>query len=104
MSSSQPDLFAEPRSAGGEYASVSFEDAPPDFIARIRSELEATLIKVQQASLLPWPDLTQATLAELRFNSVAGWLPEAEALSLRARFETEIARLYQLEDERSAAD
>jgi hypothetical protein len=30
----------------------------------------------------------------LRFNSIAGWLPEEEAISLRAAFQREINRLY----------
>ena len=33
-------------------------------------------------------------LAELRFNSIAGWLPEDEASALRAAFQCEINRLY----------
>ena len=53
-----------------------------------------------EAESLPWPDLTRATLAELRFHSIAGWLPEEEAATLREAFEAEMKRLYQLEDER----
>lgn len=45
------------------------------------------------------PDLTRATLAELRFHSIARWLPEDEAAELRAAFETELTRLYAAEDE-----
>jgi hypothetical protein len=71
---------------------------PPEFVARIRSELEATLRTVQRAATLPWPDLTRATLAELRFHSIARWLPEGEASALRAAFEAEMARLYESED------
>jgi hypothetical protein len=44
--------------------------------------------------------LTRSTLAELRFNSISGWLPETEATSLRAAFETELNRLYESEDRR----
>jgi hypothetical protein len=43
---------------------------------------------------LPWRDLTTATLEELRFNSIAGWLPENEASALRDAFQCEINRLY----------
>jgi hypothetical protein len=43
-------------------------------------------------------DLTAATLAELRFNSIAGWLPEDEASALRAAFQCEINRLYIIAD------
>ena len=37
---------------------------------------------------------TTGTLVELRFNSIAGWLPEDEASALRAAFQCEINRLY----------
>ena len=99
MFASQPDLFSQPERAS-EHASVAMEPPPPDFIDRIRAELEATLHTVQHATSLPWPDLTRATLAELRFNSISGWLPEADAKAMRAAFEAEMTRLYALEDER----
>ena len=87
-SSRQPDLFA----AAGE---MLFQEPPPaDFIARIRGELNDTLARVREAAALPWKDLTAATLAELRFNSIAGWLPDDEANALRAAFQREINRLY----------
>ena len=73
----QPDLFED---------AVKFPPAAPatDFVARIRNELNGTLACVREAAALPWKDLTAATLAELRFNSIAGWLPEEEAGALRA--------------------
>jgi hypothetical protein len=43
---------------------------------------------------MPWNDLTTATLAELRFNSIAGLLPPNEADSLRNDFRVELRRLY----------
>ena len=43
---------------------------------------------------LPWV----ATLAELRFHSVARWLPEEEALALCATFQAELDRLYAVLD------
>ena len=87
-SSRQPDLFAD---AGD----VSPAEAPPsDFIARIRDELTGTLARVRAAVTLPWKDLTAATLAELRFNSIAGWLPNDEASALRLSFQREMNRLY----------
>jgi hypothetical protein len=52
---------------------------------------------------LPWKDLTQATLAELRFDSIAGWLPEDEAAALRAEFHRELDRLYALATSSTAA-
>jgi hypothetical protein len=87
-SSRQPDLF----SAAGQ---ALFQEPPPaDFIARIRGELTDTLARAREAQALPWKDLTAATLAELRFNSIAGWLPEDEARVLRTGFEHEMNRLY----------
>jgi hypothetical protein len=75
------------------------EPPPPDFIARIRGELADTLARVREAVALPWKDLTAATLAELRFNSIAGWLPDDEASALRAAFQCEINRLYAIAEE-----
>jgi hypothetical protein len=85
----QPDLFENP---------VKFPPAAPpaDFVARIRDELTDTLARVREAAALPWKDLTSATLAELRFDSIAGWLPEGEAVVLRAEFHRELDRLYAL--------
>jgi hypothetical protein len=52
------------------------------------------LARVRDAAGLPWKDLTAATLAELRFDSITGWLPEDEAIALRAEFHRELDRLY----------
>jgi hypothetical protein len=91
-SSRQPDLFAAAQT-------LLQEPPPPDFIARIRGELADTLARVREAVALPWKDLTAATLAELRFNSIAGWLPDDEASALRAAFQCEINRLYAIAEE-----
>jgi hypothetical protein len=96
-SSRQPDLFA----AAGQ--AVLQEPPPADFIARIRGELSDTLARVREAAALPWQDLTAATLAELRFNSIAGWLPDNEAKVFRACFEREMGRLYLIAERDSAA-
>jgi hypothetical protein len=104
MPTTQPDLFADQQRADDHPAPPALEPPPPDFVARIRDELEATLRTVKDAATLPWPDLTRATLAELRFHSIARWLPEAEAAALRAAFEREMARLYQAEDDRLRAE
>jgi hypothetical protein len=99
----QGDLFPDQPTGPQGVLPFGLEAPPPaEFIARIRAELEETLRTVQEAATLPWPDLTQATLAELRFLGIAGWLPEAEATALRADFEVEMARLYAAEDERLA--
>jgi hypothetical protein len=71
---------------------------PADFIERIRNELTNTLVMVRRATTLPWKDLTAATLAELRFNSIAGWLPTDEANVLREEFGREMIRLYEIAD------
>ena len=98
MASSQPDLFAEllpaPESQG-----VRFE-ATPDFVARIRAELNETLALVRAPSCCRGRNLTRTTLAELRFNSISRWLPDAEAAELRSAFDAEMGRLYDAEDRR----
>jgi hypothetical protein len=96
----QPDLFADQKPAREVRAPHALEQLPAEFVARIRNELEATLSIVRQAESLPWPDLTRATLAELRFHSIAGWLPDEESVTLREAFEAEMKRLYDLEDRR----
>jgi hypothetical protein len=82
----QADLF--------ETQAGLLEPPPVDFVARIRDELIGTLAQVRVAAELPWKDLTAATLAELRFDSIAGWLPPDEAARLRAEFHRELDRLY----------
>jgi hypothetical protein len=89
-SARQPDLFADAGSG------LVIELPPPDLIARIRDELTATLARVRDAAALPWKDLTAATLAELRFNSIAGWLPDDEARTFRVSFQREMNRLYRI--------
>lgn len=110
----QPDLFARdetsvspetaaPCDPGGpassaESSASAHEPPPPDFVARIRAELRDTLARARAADALPWPDLTRTTLAEMRFHSVASWLPPDEARSLRAAFAAEMDRLYARHD------
>lgn len=102
MPAAQPDLFLQLDDTA-ERAPLAVETPPPEFVERIRAELEATLRMVRDALSLPWPDLTTATLAELRFNSIAGWLGEEDAKSMRADFDAELTRLYAAEDNRRAA-
>lgn len=90
----QPDLF-DRQADHHEPARDAIEGSlPADFVARIRDELANTLARVREAVALPWSDLTTATLAELRFDSIAGWLPPEEACALRSKFRTELRRLY----------
>jgi hypothetical protein len=100
---SQLDLFGEAQPSLEDLLPSGFDRPPPDFVERVRAELTATLRTVRGADRLPWPDLTRTTLAELRFNSIAGWLPPEEARALRAAFKAEMARLYDAEDERAGA-
>lgn len=95
----QGTLFSSPQADLFDAGPGSGVEAPPDdFVARIRDELRETLALARGASALPWPDLTRATLAELRFRSVSNWLPPDEAEAMRAAFEAELARLYAAED------
>jgi hypothetical protein len=94
-SSRQPDLFGPAQSSCGTgYAALLQEPPPADFIERIRRELTDTLAIVRDSAALPWNDLTAATLAELRFDSITNWLPDAEAIGLRECFAREMARLW----------
>jgi hypothetical protein len=79
---------------GDLFEGAATEPPPSDFVARIRSELYGTLARTRDATTLPWRDLTAATLVELRFHSIAGWLPPDEAAALRADFQREMERLY----------
>jgi hypothetical protein len=101
MPRTQLDLFGDKQEPDEERGPAALEPPPAEFVARIRIELETTLCTVRQAERLPWPDLTRATLAELRFHSIAKWLPEEEAAEIRAAFEAQMKRLYELEDDRS---
>src|ERR1700757_5190942 len=94
-SSRQLDLFGPAESSRGMGYAVLLQEPPPaDFIERIRRELTDTLAIVRDSAALPWGDLTTATLAELRFDSITNWLPEAEAIELRECFTREMARLW----------
>src|SRR5256885_985439 len=99
QSTSQPDLFDRRRlDPDGPECLMAGEPAPPDFMDEVRRELADTLTLVGGAETLPWKDLTAMTLAELRFRSMAGWLPRAEANALRASFNAEMLRLYEAYD------
>jgi hypothetical protein len=91
----QRDLFEVAQPARGRgYAALLQEPPPADFIERIRNELVGTLARAREAARMPWKDLTAATLAELRFNSITNWLPASEAETLRVSFNQEMARLW----------
>ena len=91
----QPDLFdARPDLLDGLSGRDAFEPPPEDFIQPIREELGAMLARVQVATALPWRDRTRAMLAEMRFDSIANWLPQAEAARLRRDFRAALTALY----------
>lgn len=92
----QPDLFGAPQGDLFDLAQAGpVEPPPPEFVARIRAELLETLARVRAAATPPWRDLTQTTLGEMRFHSLArSWLPPEEAEALRADFAAEMLRLY----------
>lgn len=103
MPNDQPDLFGDRPVDSPAAASLGPDQAPPELVERVRAELEEALGSVRGAKALPWPDLTRTTLAELRFHSIARWLPAEEAAALTAAFEAEMARLYAAEDARLLA-
>jgi hypothetical protein len=95
MSAAQLELFVAADRGAGAFGHDADDEPSSDFIATIRAELESTLSRVRQAPALPWPDLTRATLAELRFKSISAWLPDDEASALKSAFAAEMRRLYE---------
>jgi hypothetical protein len=83
-SPAQPDLFAAPEPAASEGVA-----------AYVRLELHRMLAAAQQPGAPPWPDITAATVAELRFNAMAGTLPAEEAAALRAAHDAALDRYYE---------
>jgi len=94
------DLFGAEAGAGPTLATP----VPEDFVQRIRDELHRTLALVTAATELPWSTPTRACLAEMRFHSIATWLPKAEADILRRRFDAELIRIYGPDAEADATD
>ena len=98
MADAQFDLFGSDETATPRSGRI-MDNPPEDLVVRIRGELERTVSRVRTAEReLPWRDLTEATLAELRFHSVARWLPEEEARALCRVFQAELDRLYAVLD------
>lgn len=92
MASAQLDLFHEPNQPAPARA------VDPLLLPSIRRELAAMLDTWRGYARLPEGDFTKATVAELRFHSLARALPEAEAAALTAAFDAELDRLYALQD------
>ncbi len=97
---SQPDLFAATAPGDAEPIGATM-DEPPDeeFIQNIRDELTGYLDKARAATTLPWRNLTEDFLIEMRVYSMSRWLPAAEALALRRTFGLEMDRLYEAADQ-----
>ncbi len=97
----QPDLFAS-ADADGDAAAIDgiiAEPPEPEFIDQVRDELLGHLAKARAASTLPWRNLTEDYLIEMRVYSMSRWLPEAEARALRRDFGLEMDRLYEAADQ-----
>ena len=98
MPKPQLDLFGDQPS--GTPAPVVTFVADAALVDRIRRELIGTLEMVRAADALPWPDLTQMTLAEMRFRSISRYLPDEEAGELCAAFDVAMERIYEIENRR----
>lgn len=53
------------------------------------------LAAAERAGAAPWPDITAATVAELRFNAMAASLPADEGAGLRAAHDAALDRYYE---------
>ncbi len=96
----QPDLFTPAASAADEPLGATMEEPPDEaFLQRIRDELTGYLAKAAAAATLPWRDLTEDFLIEMRVYSMSRWLPAAEARDLRRAFGLEMDRLYEAADQ-----
>jgi hypothetical protein len=84
-SPSQPDLFAAPAVA----------PAADGVCELVRLELRRMLDAAERVGAPPWPDITAATVAELRFNAMAATLPAEEAATLRAAHDAALDRYYE---------
>ncbi len=88
----QPDLFASGADCAPDPpAWTLFDEASR---ARKRAWLEGELARVRAATAFPWPDLTEAMLAEMHFNSQARLLPPEQCHPLRVAFAVEVMRHY----------
>jgi len=96
-----PDLFAPAQPEGAAAPVPATMDEPPEeeFIERIRDELGGYLATARAAGTLPWRDLTEDYLIEMRVYSMSRWLPDTEARALRRAFGLEMDRLYEAADQ-----
>ena len=96
----QPDLFAAAAREDVDSIGSTMEEAPDEaFIQRVREELNGYLGKASAAATLPWRNLTEDFLIEMRVYSMSRWLPSDEARALRRAFGLEMDRLYEAADQ-----
>lgn len=101
MPEPQFDLFGDQPTRAGKAASVGTFIPDAAFVEKIRRELVGTLAMVRAADALPWPDLTQMTLAEMRFRSISRYLSDDEAGRLCAAFDAAMERIYDIENRKN---
>jgi hypothetical protein len=96
----QPDLFAPSADLFDGADPCAFEDSEEDRrarLARLEDELNGLLDRVRTAERLPFRNLTEALLAQLRFMHAHHEI--ADGAAKYAMFLAEMQRLYTLEDE-----
>ncbi len=97
----QPDLFGdpiEPVAAADDIDQRPYYEAIPKSLLDLRRhQFETEFARVTAAETFPWSNLTQAMLAEMKFNSEARTLyPRDQADAMRTEFAAEIARGYEI--------
>lgn len=96
----QPDLFAPSADLADGADPYAFEESEEDRqerLARLEAELNGLLERVRKAERLPFRDLSEALLAELRFMRAHHQI--ADGAAKYATFQAEMQRLYAIEDE-----
>jgi hypothetical protein len=96
----QPDLFAPSADlfdGADPYAFEETEEDRQERLARLETELNGLLERVRTAERLPFRDLSEALLAELRFMRAHHQV--ADGAAKYAAFQAEMQRLYAIEDE-----
>jgi hypothetical protein len=96
----QPDLFAPAADLSDGANPYVFEESEEDRrerLARLEAELNGLLDRVRTAERLPFRNLTEALLAELRWMRAHHEI--ADGAAKYAAFQAEMQRLYAIEDE-----
>ncbi len=96
----QPDLFAPSADlfdGANPYAFEESEEDRRERLARLEKELNGLLDRVRTADRLPFRDLSEALLAELRWMRAHHQIVDGAAKY--AVFQAEMQRLYAIEDE-----